>query len=145
MSEHKYTIKEHSQIMGAVRWLMDIAERGLPGGPVAVSVGRERRSLDQNSKLWPMLTDISKQVEWYGRHPPQTWKDLVTGTFRKGKVLPNLDGDGFVVTGLSTSKMTKPEFSELIEYIYSYGADQGVQWSEPSLSVFAEYREVEQH
>jgi hypothetical protein len=137
-----FKVSELSQLWEAVKWLTSLVERGLPGGDVYIWIGREPRTNEQNKKLWPMLTDISKQVDWYGMHAPEVWKDLITGTFRKGKVIPNLDGDGFVITGMSTSAMSKKEFCNLIEYIYAYGAEKEVAWSEPSLMIFSEYREA---
>lgn len=96
-----------------------------------VQIKEETRSLDQNAKLWPMLQDISRQVEWYGqRLTDEEWKDVFTAALKKQKVVPGLDG-GFVVCGQRTSKMGKKEFSDLIELMYAFGAERGVVWSEP--------------
>jgi hypothetical protein len=54
--------------------------------------------------------------------------------------VPNTESTGFVVVGMSTSKMHKPEFSNLIEFIYAFGASQGVDWSEPALKAYEQYR-----
>jgi hypothetical protein len=100
------------------------------------------RTQEQNSKLWPMLTDISNHVEWFGKkHGKDDWKDIITGSFRKCEFVPNIDGTGFVVLGMRTSKMGKREFSALIEYIYAFGADKGVPWSEKSEQVYQEFKE----
>jgi hypothetical protein len=32
--------------------------------------------------------------------------------------------------GFKTSKLTKPQMSDLIEFIYAYGAQHNVKWSE---------------
>ena len=37
---------------------------------------------------------------------------------------------GFVMLGKSTSKMTISEMSEVIEFLYSFGADRDVVWSD---------------
>ena len=96
-----------------------------------VKITERTRSLDQNAKLWPMLGDVSEQVEWYGKHlTDEEWKDVFTAALKKSKVVPGLDG-GFVVLGQRTSNMTKSEFSELIELMYSFGAEHDVVWSEP--------------
>jgi hypothetical protein len=93
-------------------------------------VTQETRSLDQNALLWPLLTDISQQVEWYGRRLTQyEWKDVFSASLRKSKVVPGLDG-GFVVLGQRTSVMPKHEFSELIDLIYAFGAEHGVKFEE---------------
>lgn len=96
-----------------------------------VTIQEPTRTTDQNSKLWPMLDDISKQVNWYGQYLGQEeWKDVFTAALKKQKVVPGIDG-GFVVCGQRTSQMSKKDFSELIELIYSFGTEKGVKWSEP--------------
>lgn len=94
------------------------------------------RTLEQNAKLWPMLTDVSRQVVWYGQKlAPEEWKDVFTAALKKQKVVPGIDG-GFVVCGQRTSTMPKREFCELIELIYAFGTEHDVQWSEPAKAVF---------
>ncbi len=91
------------------------------------------RTLEQNSKLWPMLADISKQVEWYGeRLTKEEWKDVFTAGLKKSRVVPGIDG-GFVVCGQHTSAMPKGLFCELIELIYAFGAQRSPQvaWTDP--------------
>lgn len=95
-----------------------------------VTIAEPTRSLEQNAKLWPMLGDISRQVNWYGNYlQPDEWKDVFSASLRKQKVVPGLDG-GFVVCGQRTSQMGKKEFSELVELIYAFGAEHRVTWSE---------------
>lgn len=92
-----------------------------------VTLSEPTRTLDQNARLWPSLTEISKQVDWYGRKlSPDDWKHVFTSSLKKMDVVPNLEGTGFVALGLSTSKMTKRELSDLLELIYSFGAERGV-------------------
>lgn len=103
---------------------------GAPEGWI-VKVSEPTRSLDQNAKLWPMLTDVSDQVEWYGTKLTEwEWKDVFSAALKKSKVVPGLDG-GFVVLGQRTSTMTKGEFSDLIALISAFGDEHGVKWSEP--------------
>lgn len=87
------------------------------------------RSLEQNALLWPLLTDVASQVDWYGQKLTEwDWKDVFTAALKKAKVVPGLDG-GFVVCGLSSSRMGKEEFSELIDLIKAFGAEHNVKWS----------------
>ena len=91
--------------------------------PLIITIQEKTRSLSQNSLLWALLTDISDQVNWYGKRlSPEDWKAVFTAGLKKYGVVPNLDKSGFVVLG-------KAEFSELIELIYSFGAEHNVQWS----------------
>lgn len=115
--------------------------KAINGGPVVVKLMREKRTLDQNAKLWAMLTDVSKQVEWYGRMlAEEDWKHVFTAAQYKQDAVPGIEG-GFVVLGKSTSKMTKRPFAELIELIYAFGAERDVQWSEKATTVYEFYRE----
>ena len=93
----------------------------------AVTVAEPTRNLSQNAKLWATLTDIAEQVDWYGNKlTPEDWKHLFTSSMRKLQVVPNLDGSGFVALGLSTSKMSMREMSDLIELAQAFGAERGV-------------------
>lgn len=96
-----------------------------------VVISEQTRTLDQNSRLWPSLTEISEQVEWYGRKlSPEDWKHIFTSSLKKLEVVPNLEGTGFVALGLSTSRMTKRELSDLLDFVYAFGAERGVKFSD---------------
>ena len=90
----------------------------------------EKRSNEQNRLMWAALTDISRQVEWYGEKlSPEDWKHILSSSLRKQRAVPGIDG-GFVVLGLSTSKMSKEEMSELLELALAFGAQKGVVFCE---------------
>jgi hypothetical protein len=97
---------------------------------------RPRRSNEQNKAMWPILHDLSAQVNWYGRKlSPEEWKDCLTASLRKCKVVPTVDmGDGargLVVLGLHTSDMSDEEMSNLIALGKAFGDEQHVKWSSP--------------
>lgn len=97
----------------------------------SVTIAPLTRSLEQNAKLWALLSDVSVQVEWYGRRlSAEDWKHVFSASLRKLSVVPNLDGTGFVALGLSTSRMGRAEMSDLIELIHAFGAERGVVWSD---------------
>jgi hypothetical protein len=134
------TITRLEDIQPALQWAFSGISKGLEYGPVVLTLGREGRTLSQNAKLWPLLEDISKHVEWYGkRYTREEWKDIITGSFHKCEFVPNIEGSGFVVVGLSTSSMDKATFSALIEFIFSFGADKQVPWSDPALAAYEQY------
>lgn len=104
-----------SALQGSRRWVLTIRP--------------ETRSLQQNALLWATLTDISQQVDWYGRKlTPENWKHVFSAALKKQDVVPGLDG-GFVVLGLSTSKMTVGEMAELQELMEAFGAENGVRFT----------------
>ena len=93
-----------------------------------VTVSEPTRNLEQNALLWAMLHEISERVVWHGRKlSPEDWKHVFSSSLRRLDVVPNLDGTGFVALGLSTSKMTKREFSDLIELINVFAAERGIE------------------
>ena len=93
-----------------------------------VRITEPTRTLESNALLWVLLGEVSKQVEWYGsKLTAEEWKDVFSASLKKQKVVPALDG-GFVVCGQRTSKMTKSEFSDLIELIQAFGAERGVNF-----------------
>ena len=105
----------------------------MAGHALALEVRQETRSTAQNAILWSILGDVSKQVEWHGqRLDAESWKYMASAALKKQRVVPGIDG-GFVVLGQRTSKMTKAEMSEMIEFLYAFGAQHGVQWSRTSL------------
>lgn len=92
-----------------------------------VEFKRARRTLDQNAALWARLTDIAEQVEWYGQKlSAEDWKDIMSASLRKARVVPGLDAGSFVPLGMRTSDMTKEEMSDLLELIAAFGAERGV-------------------
>ena len=103
----------------------------------AVKIGDATRSLEQNSKMWPMLGDISKQVLWDGeRMTDEEWKDWFTAALKKQRMVRGMEG-GIVFVGRSTSNMGKKDFSELIELMYAFGAQNNVRWSDESREITA--------
>jgi len=106
----------------AAQWCL----RAPPG--TRVEWKRARRSIPQNSLMWSLLTDVSKQVEHGGRkYGPEAWKDLFMHALgRELKFLPSLDGQGFVPIGYRSSDLSKGEMTDLIELILSWGAEHGV-------------------
>ena len=96
-----------------------------------VKIDEPKRTLDQNAMLWPLLTDIARQRQHAGQHlSPDEWKALfMHACGRELRFMPALDGKGFVPFGMRSSKLTKGEFSELIEFVLAWGAQNGVTFS----------------
>lgn len=107
-------------------WTECVKPMLMAGHRLVMEVKPETRSSAQNKRLWAMLTDISNQVDWYGRKlTPEDWKHIFTAALSKQDVVPGIDG-GFVVLGKSTSKMTKGEMAELQTLMEAFGAEKGV-------------------
>lgn len=109
----------------AVRWI-----NGVPEGS-RVEFKAPRRSNDQNALMWSLLAPIAAKVDWYGEKlSTEDWKQMFVASLKKARVVPGLDGTGFVVLGLRTSDMSKDEMSNLIELIHAFAAERGVELGE---------------
>jgi hypothetical protein len=101
---------------------------GVPTG-TTVEFKAPRRNPDQNALMWVLLGHVAKQVEWYGQYlTSEDWKDVLTASLRQARVVPGIEPRTFVPLGMRTSDMTKEEFSQLIELIYAFGAERGVDF-----------------
>lgn len=90
------------------------------------------RSLPQNDRMWAMLADISRQVNWHGNKlSSEEWKHVFSSNIDKQKVVPNLDGTGFVVMGISTRKKSKKWFNDMFALMEAFGAERDVKFSAP--------------
>lgn len=104
-----------------------------PAGYV-VKIQPPTRSLEQNAALWGALSDVSEQVDWYGRKlAPEDWKHIFSASLKKQDVVPGLDG-GFVVLGISTSRMSVREMSDLLELVHAFGTDRGVRFGDERIA-----------
>lgn len=92
-----------------------------------VTVTEPTRTLEQNSALWPLLGEISKQVKWHGvKLTSEEWKEVFSAILHGQKSVPNLEGTGFIILGRPTSKMGKKEFSDLLTLAQAFAAERGV-------------------
>jgi hypothetical protein len=87
-----------------------------------------KRTTDQNAKMWASLSDIAEQVVWHGQKlKAADWKLVFLDALKRElRIVPNIDGNGFVNLGRSSSDLTKSEMSDLIEVIAAFGAQHGV-------------------
>lgn len=91
-----------------------------------------KRSLPQNDRLWAMLTEVALQVPYHGlKLTPDDFKLLFLDALkREVRMVPNLDGNGFVSLGRSSSDLSKAEMSDLFLLIEKFGAEHGVVFRE---------------
>jgi hypothetical protein len=92
---------------------------------------RSKRTLPQNDLMWARLTEISRQVEWYGQMlTNDDWKEMFTASLKKQRVVPGLDAGTFVVLGMRTSDMSAEEMGNLLDLIDAFAAERGVSFKE---------------
>ncbi len=130
MSRALYTLKDESERRRVARLVYD--------SPLMsrVEVKAARRSISQNDRMWAMLTDISDQVQWHGLTlETEDWKLIFLDALKRElRMVPNIDGNGFVNLGRSSSDLSKAEMSDLIELLFMFGANHNVAWKDPEIA-----------
>jgi hypothetical protein len=98
-----------------------------------LSIKPETRTQAQNRLMWPLLTVFANELLWpvNGRMvkmDADDWKDVLSAAFKGESVrlAMGLNG-GVVLLGQRTSKFSKAEFSDWIEFLYATAADRGVK------------------
>lgn len=110
------------------------AVKTAPDGFVCV-VRPPNRSLDQNAKAHAMFQDIAKaKPVWNGINmDAEDWKALLivshavaTKDGSPYRMVPDLEGSGFVQLRESSARMSKDRASSLIEYITAWATSHGI-------------------
>lgn len=93
-----------------------------------------KRTVPQNDRMYAMLTDVAQQLPWHGiKLRPDDWKLLFLDALKRElRVVPNIDGTGFVNLGRSSSDLSKQEMSDLMEIVSAFGANHGVVFNDPA-------------
>ena len=101
-----------------------------PDGAV-VNIRAATRTGEQNALMWALLSDISRAKPEGRELTPDVWKSLFLHSLdHTQRFEMALDGNGVVPVGFRSSRLTKQQFSDLIEVIREYGARHGVEWSD---------------
>ena len=111
----------------------ETAHRIIDAAPIGsrFSVKPPRRTLDQNAKLWAMLSEIAAAKPEGRELTPDVWKALFMHALdHTQRFEMALDGKGMVPVGFRSSKLSKEQMSALIEVIHEYAARHGVEFSQ---------------
>lgn len=117
-----------------IRGNREFAHRLVDCAPVGsvVTVSKPRRTVDQNSRLWAMLSKISAAKPEGRELTPDVWKSLFLHSLDHAQRFElALDGKGMVPVGFRSSKLTKDQFSDLFLVIEEYAARHGIDLDEP--------------
>lgn len=114
-----------------------------PAG-LMVQISEPTKKRIQEEKYHAMIGDIAKQCEFMGRKlDTDDWKRLLVDMFAKvmrelgtplhhdGRVIPSLDFERVVQLGIQTREFWVREAADFIEYLYAFGAERDVRWTEP--------------
>lgn len=128
MSRATLILTDSSQRLKATSWVNKV-----PVG-TRVEFKAPKRTLPQNDRFWAMLTDIADQLRWHGmKLTADDYKLIFLDALKREiRIVPNIDGNGFVNLSRSSSDLSREEMSDLMEIMAKFGADHGVRFHEPA-------------
>lgn len=121
----------HTVILDS-RYRRDQAHKLIEAAPLfaVVTVSPPKRTTDQNSRFHAMLSDVSRAMPGGRKHTPEIWKAIFMNAcgyavqFEAG-----LSGEPFPV-GFRSSRLSKRQMGELMDFIEAWGAENGVTFHE---------------
>jgi hypothetical protein len=104
------------------------------GKQLTLEIKNASKSREQEEKYHAMIGEVAKQAQHLGaKWDAEDWKRLLVDQFIKdmnglgaSKIIPSLDGEGIIQLGFQTRKFTKEQASEFVEWLYAWGAENGV-------------------
>lgn len=93
-----------------------------------------KRTVEQNARLWAQLGRIAKArpIHCQINMGPEDYKTLFMHALgHEARLVPDLDGNGFVPLGYRSSALSKQQFSDLFELIEAWAAREGIDISDP--------------
>lgn len=128
MSRAILTLRSSSEREQAKAWI-DKSPTG-----TRVEFKGPRRSPEQNSRFWAMLTDCAVQGRIDGkRYSTEQYKIMFLHAYAEErgveiKYLPALNRAGMVPCGRSSSDLSVGEMSELMDFISAWGAENNIKF-----------------
>ena len=119
----------------ADRAIAELLERVGGGQDTEIAIREPRRTLAEKALLHALITEMAAQLEWDGKkRDVETWKRLLVAAWMRAEgkpieILPALDGHGVELIPVRTSGLGKRACADLIEFIYAWGAEQGIRWA----------------
>jgi len=118
-----------------------------------------KKSREQEKRYHAMLEDVARQCHHLNENFNQDdWKRLCVDIFRKDsmsdprlaaywrkngfRLVPSLDGTGLVMLGTQTRNFPKYVASAFVEWLYAFGAERNVIWTDPTKPPLADYHGI---
>lgn len=128
MSRWVLVLNDDLNIQKAINWLRSPK---LPRG-MRIEFKMPKRTTPQNDRMWAMLTEVAETMRKRGTdYTTDEWKVIfMHACGREIRLLPSLDGKGFIPYGQSSSDLSKQEMTDLIEFMLAWGAENGVTFND---------------
>lgn len=124
--------------MAQVVILRGLEQRALACGMVkaapvdaVVTIKPAARSVDQNAKLWAILSDIARSKPEGRVMTAEMWKAAMMNALGH-EILwqPGIDNGPPFPAGFRSSRLSKEQMGDLITFISEYGDRHSVKWSD---------------
>jgi hypothetical protein len=124
VSRATITLDRKARRERAAKWVWSAPEG------TRLTFAEAKRTTEQNRLFWDLLTDVARQVQWHGlRLSADDWKLIFMDSLNQEmRLVPNLDGTGFINLGRSSSNLSVKEMADLIEVILAFGAKHDVMF-----------------
>ena len=155
MADIDFTITQDN-VKTEMTKVWEMANKGLKGGTVIVTLGRESASSVQGKCYHAMIGDIARQADLGGNtYDVDAWKALLVSQFanemhlmgtplRKGnKWVPSLCGTHMVCIRPSVKEFGKKSGSAFIEFLLAKGAEYEVKFTDATMADYENYAEAQ--
>ena len=137
-------------VVRVLMWAKEMTIKAILSGPVEITLGRPTKKRSQEAKYHVLINDINTLrpnqsfeawkcllVKWFD----EEMKAAGTPLGKPGERVLDARNQEFVYLRPSTTDFRVGEAAEFIEFLHSFGAEHGVQWSKASTDIYSEYKE----
>jgi hypothetical protein len=130
----KYDLDSYEQAQALMTSIWPkVREALVYGKKLTLEIKQQSKSREQERLYHELIGQIAKQAQHVGsKWSADDFKRLLVDQFAReigltgAKIVPNLDGTGFVQLGVQTRKFTVDQGSQFIEWLYAWAANNGV-------------------
>lgn len=149
---HTSHLREPQGAYKAVKWAWDhyIKPKLQDGQRLTLEIRHESKTRLQEKRYHAMIADIARQAQHLGASwSADDWKRLLVDKFARetsrthGQIIPNLDKSGVVEVGVQTRKFTRADASEFVEWLFAWGAENGIDWADYRGWIDVDSREID--
>ena len=147
-------VRDDSELEGKLVTAYGMLKSALRAGAAEFVLRRPGKTRVQEEKYHAMISDIHRQC--FRGYSAEGVKAVLVNQFaiemeeagtplaHPGEKVWDWKSQEAVYVRPTTTKFSKGEAAQFIEYLYSEGTGLGVNWSEPALAVYEEYREAKE-
>ena len=130
----RYNLDDHAQATSLMQHLWPKVKEALAAGKkLTLEIKDASKSREQEKLYHELIGQIAKQAQHLGaKWSAEDFKRLLVDQFAReigltgGKIIPNLDGTGILQLGIQTRNFTQEQGSQFIEWLYAWGATNGI-------------------